>query len=62
MEQSVKLTTNMRATKNVFAAFTSMLETNMDQEKWSKAYPGYWKIVGKVQRLRMEQKKSGNRS
>jgi hypothetical protein len=60
LDQSVKLTTDMQVSKNVWAAFDSMVNTKMDQQEWSEAYPTHWKIVARTQRLRMEQDKNDN--
>jgi len=62
LDQSVKVTNEARAARNVYDAFTSMLRFKGDQKQWSEQYPTHWTIVAKTQRLRMEQEKRGNGS
>ena len=43
----------LRILENVYRAFSSYSNTKTDQKTWTETYPGYWTIVAKVQRLRV---------
>ena len=53
-DQSVKASNHMRVLKNIYDAFSSMVDYSGDQADWSRRYPGYHKIVSRVQRVRIE--------
>ena len=42
----------LRILRNVHDSFHSMINTSMDQKKWSETYPGKFAIVAHIQRMR----------
>lgn len=53
-EQPAGLMEKLRILHNVHDSYYDMVNTSMDQQKWTEAYPGKFSIVARVGRMRSE--------
>ena len=54
--QEAGLLHKLRQLANVFNSYDSMLNTTLNQQKWSETYPQMWAIVASVERLKVRMK------
>ena len=54
--QRAGLMRKLRMLTNVYNSFHSMLNTSLNQQKWSESNPQLWSIVASVERMRVDMK------
>ena len=45
----------LKILENVYNAFSSYSNTQLDMKKWTDTYPDYWSIVGRIERMRKDE-------
>ena len=58
-EQEAGIIDKMRRLGNVYNSYYSMINTSLNQQKWSETNPQMWGIVGRTERLKVELLKNG---
>jgi hypothetical protein len=54
LEQEAEVVWKMRVLVNIFNSYKSMLNTTLDQQKWSESNKAMWSIVGGIERLKVK--------